>query len=83
VKKFNEENFIVAFVIISLCAIFVLYALQIKKSINDPNYITNKKELTEEYVDQKIAHAVDSVLKAVSKTDRQLLDLILEKQNKK
>ncbi len=32
-------------------------------------------------VDIKIAHAVDSVLKAVSKTDGQLVDFYLDQQN--
>jgi hypothetical protein len=31
-------------------------------------------------VDVKIAHAVDSVLKAVSKTDNQILDLYIEQE---
>ena len=32
-------------------------------------------------IDIKIAHAVDSVLKAVSKTDGQLVDFYLDQQN--
>lgn len=72
------DNILLAFCVLAIVALLTLYGTHIFNEINKPEPV--KIELTQEFVDQKVQHAVDSVLKAVSKTDSQIIDMYIEQE---
>ncbi len=74
-----KNNRIVIVLLVIIIGILLAYGsyttIELKKEPVQPHVETNYDS-----VDVKINHAIDSILKAVSKTDGQIIDMYLEQQ---